>query len=181
MIENWFHFTHSSLKLECITKWCTDATPYFGPEGSGKITLAGFFGPFKVITRKKLLEDTQKNVARKNLFRKNSIQIFKCAVKTRQQSLLCALDKRIAFQSFLKCSNVRFSFWEKFSEFSDVTLDGTVICPNDKSNQVNRVFKMQLQSIEDLSIFAFQLKNNFWVVDKTQLMLPSKLQAGIFF
>ena len=123
--------------------------------------MAGFFRPSKVITGKKLLEDTQKNVARKNLFRKNSIQIFKCAVKTRQQSLLCALDKRIAFQSFLKCSNVRFSFREKFSEFSDVTLDGTVICPNDKSNQVNRVFKMQLQSIEDLSIFAFQLKNNF--------------------
>ena len=28
MIENWFQFTHSSLKLECITKWWTDATPY---------------------------------------------------------------------------------------------------------------------------------------------------------
>ena len=78
-------------------------------------------------------------VARKNLCRKNSIQIWQCEVKTRQQSLLCALDKRIAFQSFLKCSNVRFSFREKFSEFSDVTLDGTVICPNDKSNQVNRL------------------------------------------
>ena len=122
-----------------------------------EIDLARFFGRSKVITGKK----SEEKRCQDNLCRKNSIQICQCAVKTRQQSLLCALDKRIAFQSFLKCSNVRFSFREKFSEFSDVTLDGTVICPNDKSNQVNRVFKMQLQSIEDLSIFAFQLKNNF--------------------
>ena len=105
------------------------------PEGSDKINLARCFGPSKVINGKK---SPRKTLLGKNfLFRKNSIQIFKCAVKTRQQSLVCALDKRIAFQSFLKCSNVRFSFREKFSEFSDVTLDGTVICPNDKSNQVN--------------------------------------------
>ena len=85
------------------------------------------------------IEELQKEVNLKDIARKNSIQICQCEVKTRQQSLLCALDKRIAFQSFLKCSNVRFSFREKFSEFSDVTLDGTVICPNDKSNQVNRL------------------------------------------
>lgn len=100
-----------------------------------EIDLARFFGRSKVITGKK----SEEKRCQDNLCRKNSIQICQCAVKTRQQSLLCALDKRIAFQSFLKCSNVRFSFREKFSEFSDVTLDGTVICPNDKSNQVNRL------------------------------------------
>ena len=92
---------------------------------------------FRAVQSHHRKEVTQKNVARKNLCRMNSMQICQCAVKTRQQSLLCALDKRIAFQSFLKCSNVRFSFREKFSEFSDVTLDGAVICPHDKSNQVN--------------------------------------------